>query len=77
MVELEVDFSHFVAIECALGWWNVLKHWSAVMETNVQLYGFLNWLKGEIMSFQKLLKLLKSCLQVYRYTNEGYGWGQF
>ncbi len=45
----------------------------AVMETNVQLYGFLNWLKGEIVSFQKLLKLLKSCLQVYRYTNEGYG----
>jgi len=50
----------------------VLKH-EAVMETNVQLYGFLNWLKGEIVSFQKLLKLLKSCLQVYRYTNEGYG----
>jgi len=34
----------------------------AMKETNVQLYGFVNQLKGEIVSFQKVIKVLPSSL---------------
>jgi hypothetical protein len=33
-----------------------------VKETNVQLYGFVNQLKGEIVLFQKVIKILSSSL---------------
>jgi hypothetical protein len=33
-----------------------------VKETNVQLYEFVNQLKGEIVSFQKVFKVLPSSL---------------